>query len=235
MKIHSEFYKIKSELKKKYETELLALKAELEEKMLKELAELEEKKLREHMEMKMTKKMGKYLDKLESEREKRLKKYSKMKSNEEKYKTYLESQKRYREKRKRIKEQKDYDYLMEQIGENRYGVVDVGEKKYYVTSNGQFFKSNGVELTGTRKPTGYVSVTLGCKTYSAHRLIWEVFNGKIPEGMEIDHINTIRYDNRLENLRIRTHKENCNNPLSIENYKKHNKEVDRSYLRKKVV
>lgn len=44
-----------------------------------------------------------------------------------------------------------------------------------------------------------------------HRLVWEAFNGKIPEGMEIDHINTIRSDCRLSNLRCVTHKENCNN------------------------
>lgn len=54
-------------------------------------------------------------------------------------------------------------------------------------------------------------------------MIWEAFNGKIPEGYEIDHINTIRNDNRLENLRLFTHKENCNNPLTIENYKQSNK------------
>ena len=47
-----------------------------------------------------------------------------------------------------------------------------------------------------------------------HRLVWETFNGEIPEGMEIDHINTIKTDNRLENLRCVTHKENCNNPIT---------------------
>jgi hypothetical protein len=39
--------------------------------------------------------------------------------------------------------------------------------------------------------------------------------GEIPEGMVIDHINTIRTDNRLENLRCVTHLENNNNPLTI--------------------
>ena len=35
-----------------------------------------------------------------------------------------------------------------------------------------------------------------------HRIIWEMFNGPIPDGMEIDHINRIRDDNRIENLRL---------------------------------
>ena len=52
------------------------------------------------------------------------------------------------------------------------------------------------------------------ETYKVHRLVWEAFNGEIPEGMEIDHINTIRDDNRLENLRCVTPKENRNNPLT---------------------
>jgi hypothetical protein len=44
--------------------------------------------------------------------------------------------------------------------------------------------------------------------------VWETFNGEIPQGYEIDHINTIKDDNRLENLRCVTHKENSNNPLT---------------------
>lgn len=47
-----------------------------------------------------------------------------------------------------------------------------------------------------------------------HRLVWETFNGEIPQGYEIDHINGVRDDNRLENLRCVTHAENINNPLT---------------------
>lgn len=38
------------------------------------------------------------------------------------------------------------------------------------------------------------------KQYKAHRLVFAYFNGKFPNG-EIDHINRIRTDNRIENLR----------------------------------
>lgn len=31
----------------------------------------------------------------------------------------------------------------------------------------------------------------------AHRIIWEMFNGAIPEGKEIDHINGVKSDNRI--------------------------------------
>ena len=41
-----------------------------------------------------------------------------------------------------------------------------------------------------------------------HRLVWETFNGEIPKGYEIDHINAVRDDNRLENLQLLTHLDN---------------------------
>jgi len=46
------------------------------------------------------------------------------------------------------------------------------------------------------------------KTWRSHRFVWEYFNGKIPEGLEIDHINGDKTDNRLENLRLVTPIEN---------------------------
>lgn len=41
-----------------------------------------------------------------------------------------------------------------------------------------------------------------------HRIIWETFNGEIPEGMQIDHKNNNRTDNDLNNLQIVTCSEN---------------------------
>ena len=55
------------------------------------------------------------------------------------------------------------------------------------------------------------------KRFMVHRLVWEAFVGKIPDGYEIDHINTIRDDNRLSNLRVVTRKGNMANPISVEN------------------
>ncbi len=41
------------------------------------------------------------------------------------------------------------------------------------------------------------------------RLVLETFVGKCPNGMESCHNNSIRADDRLENLRWDTHKNNC--------------------------
>ena len=45
------------------------------------------------------------------------------------------------------------------------------------------------------------------KPYRAHRVIWALVHGEWPEG-QIDHINGVRDDNRLENLRVVTNQDN---------------------------
>lgn len=54
------------------------------------------------------------------------------------------------------------------------------------------------------------------KTFKIHRLVAETFISNPNNLPEVDHINTIRDDNRVENLRWVTPKENMNNPLTKE-------------------
>ena len=64
------------------------------------------------------------------------------------------------------------------------------------------------------------------KCYHAHRLIWEEANGKIPEGMHIDHINGDIHDNSLDNLRCVSNGDNQHNRQSTKGFyfdKKHSK------------
>lgn len=58
---------------------------------------------------------------------------------------------------------------------------------------------------------GYVLIRLKNRLFRAHRIVWELFNGPIPEKKEIDHINGIRSDNRIENLRLVNRSENNQN------------------------
>lgn len=71
--------------------------------------------------------------------------------------------------------------------------------------------------------TGYVVHRI-CKAGKSfgiliHRLVWETFKYEIPDGMVIDHINTIKDDNHLENLRCVSQKENLHNPITIKRMK----------------
>ncbi|EPU3949756.1 HNH endonuclease [Klebsiella michiganensis] len=58
---------------------------------------------------------------------------------------------------------------------------------------------------------GYLRVGLNYKRYLLHRIIWELHNGPIPDGMEIDHIDGEKTNNRLSNLRLATHQQNLHN------------------------
>lgn len=47
---------------------------------------------------------------------------------------------------------------------------------------------------------GYIYVTIDGKSMLAHRIAWAIFYGRYPSGF-IDHVNTNKTDNRIENLR----------------------------------
>lgn len=68
------------------------------------------------------------------------------------------------------------------------------------------------------KPYGYQEVKYQQKEYRAHRIIWEIFKGPIPSGMEIDHIDGDGSNNLIKNLRCVTHQQNiCNQKLRTNN------------------
>lgn len=94
------------------------------------------------------------------------------------------------------------------------------EGKYQASNFGRI-KSLNYNNTGKEqilKPIsdkdGYLLVSLSKngkpKTYKIHRLVWKTFNGKIPEGMQINHIDEDKSNNRLDNLELMTCKENIN-------------------------
>lgn len=65
-----------------------------------------------------------------------------------------------------------------------------------------------------------------CRWFKVHRLVWETFVGPIPDDYEINHLNEVKYDNRLENLEVVTHKENINHGSCTERAgKKHRKQI----------
>jgi len=63
------------------------------------------------------------------------------------------------------------------------------------------------KLAGCVYSDGYRYITILLKTYRAHRIAWLHYYGEWPEN-QIDHINRVRDDNRIENLRDVTQSQN---------------------------
>lgn len=59
-------------------------------------------------------------------------------------------------------------------------------------------------LAGSDNGRGYLQVKIRGRMTMAHRIVWVMHNGDIPAGFQIDHINHVRNDNRISNLRLVT-------------------------------
>ena len=67
------------------------------------------------------------------------------------------------------------------------------------------------------KSDGYHCIDIDGKMKGWHRVVWEHFNGPIPVGMQVDHINNKRDDNRLDNLQLLSKKSNSKKRLKHKN------------------
>ena len=96
---------------------------------------------------------------------------------------------------------------------------------YAANENGEFIHIiKKVPMRGVKNGSGYMHCSVKKygerrKTCWVHRFVWECFNGLIPEGKVIDHINNDREDNRLCNLQLVTHQENCKKSAKNRDYK----------------
>lgn len=69
-------------------------------------------------------------------------------------------------------------------------------------------------LAGAPASNGYTNICIDRKIYKAHRLAWLYVYGFNP-SQTIDHINGVKNDNRLVNLREATHQENSQNHVLL--------------------
>lgn len=58
------------------------------------------------------------------------------------------------------------------------------------------------DLAGHKTKSGYYSLMYMKKNFLAHRVIWCMINGSIPEDKEIDHIDHNGLNNNIKNLRL---------------------------------
>ena len=66
------------------------------------------------------------------------------------------------------------------------------------------------DVAGALRPDGYIQISIDGRLHRAHRLAWLYVTGESPPD-QIDHINGVRDDNRIANLRLATSAENKQN------------------------
>ena len=91
---------------------------------------------------------------------------------------------------------------------------------------GVYFKTKRKAGKPVERPYGFIKV--GSRRYAVHRVIWAVVHGSWPAA-DIDHINRDTRDNRIENLRLATPKENTRNKSKARNNTSGHNGIDRSF------
>ena len=99
-------------------------------------------------------------------------------------------------------------------------MITQGELKelfYYDGDTGLFtrrsttsWRSLAGTIAGSLTSTGYMVIKINYQSYYAHRLAWLYVNGEFPVD-RIDHINRVRTDNRIVNIRETTASGNARN------------------------
>lgn len=96
--------------------------------------------------------------------------------------------------------------------EDRYEVSDLGNVRSLFHGEARALKpvvTNGYHIARLSRPGQPL------KAVAVHRLVMAAFVGPCPEGQQVDHINAVRSDNRLINLRYVTRLENMANAVRL--------------------
>lgn len=92
--------------------------------------------------------------------------------------------------------------------------------RYFISDKGRVFsnyRNKAKVLKPGRQKSGHLHVNLSLNGYSIstkiHKIVMGVFVGDCPDGFEIRHLNGNPADNRLDNLKYGTRKENTNDSI----------------------
>lgn len=93
-----------------------------------------------------------------------------------------------------------------------YGkIAQFRDSPYYATEDGRILNLSSNTVMCQNLSGKYLRVHLAYglnKKFLVHRVVWESFNGEIPDDMDVDHIDGNPQNNQLSNLRLLSHKDN---------------------------
>lgn len=87
---------------------------------------------------------------------------------------------------------------------------------YTVFQDGSMLKVRGKGIKkATRSKSGYYRISCYGQSFLVHRVVWEAFNGDIPKGLQINHIDGDKANNSLSNLELVTPAENMRHAVRL--------------------
>ena len=69
-------------------------------------------------------------------------------------------------------------------------------------------KNRTGNVAGTSNGKGYLRISINAERFTAHRLAWAFYYNQDPGGMQIDHIDKNKSNNKIINLRLASHRKN---------------------------
>lgn len=94
---------------------------------------------------------------------------------------------------------------------SNYGQIHRFERVWYSGKNHKIKKVQEETFTyGSETTKGYLNATIGGISKGVHVWVYLTFVGEIPDGLEVNHIDEDKHNNRLDNLNLMTPKENSN-------------------------
>lgn len=107
--------------------------------------------------------------------------------------------------------------------EDYYQVSNLGnvrsKERFVIRGRGGKYKIQCKNLNPAINSDGYLTgifrVDKNPINYKVHRILAESFIGSIPKGFEVNHINGIKTDNRLENLEIVSKSKNIKHAFAL--------------------
>lgn len=104
--------------------------------------------------------------------------------------------------------------------EEEFGVSQYYLKEHFKYKDGNLYrvvgdknKAKSNKADWSKDSAGYRRLYARGAVFSVARLVWIFHRGFIPDGFVIDHINKTRDDNRIENLRLVSIRENNMNTV----------------------